>query len=197
MGTPFLHPLSRTDLAHKPTRENLKRVYAAAFAPPPYNRTARDADWFGGQLVKHKGYAGFRGFVARGESRVLGFAYGYASKRGHWWHDAVAEALRGSPEAVWLENAFEVVELAVDPAAQGRGLGGALHDALLRGLPYRRALLSTIDLETDALALYEKRGWQPLLYNFRFPGSTVPTRVMGLELVTLKSSSQRRPEPKT
>ena len=181
---PRLHALSRADFTRKSTREDFKRVYAAAFAPPPYNRTARDAAWFEGQLIKHKGYAGFRGFVAQDEGRVLGYAYGYASTRGHWWHDAVAEALGGGPEAVWLENAFEVVELAVEPAAQGRGLGGGLHDALLRGLPYRRALLSTIDTETAALALYEKRGWETLLRDFRFPGSTVPTRVMGLELET-------------
>ena len=185
VGVPYIHALPRADLTRKSARESLKRVYAAAFAPPPYNRTARDAGWFGGQLVKHKGYAGFRCFVVQDEDkRVLGFAYGYSSKRGHWWHDAVAEALEGSLEAAWLEDAFEVVELAVDPAAQGRGLGGGLHDALLRGLPYRRALLSTIDAETPALALYRKRGWETLLRDFRFPGSTVPTRVMGLELET-------------
>ncbi len=187
-----LHPLARADLSHKATRESLKRVYAAAFAPPPYNRTARDSSWFEGQLVKHKGYAGFRGFVVEDEGMVLGFIYGYASKRGGWWHDAVARALGESPKAAWLEHAFEIVELAVDPAAQGQGFGGRLHDALLQevsrrsfshpSLPYRRALLSTIDAETTALALYRKRGWTTLLRDFRFPGSTVPTRVMGLEL---------------
>ena len=187
-----LHPLARADLSHKATRESLKRVYAAAFAPPPYNRTARDSSWFEGQLVKHKGYAGFRGFVVEDNGLVVGFVYGYASKRGGWWHDAVERAFAGGPKAVWLEHAFELVELAVDPAAQGRGFGGRLHDALLQeishrsllhpSLPYRRALLSTIDAETTALALYKKRGWTPLLHNFRFPGSTVPTQVMGLEL---------------
>ena len=191
-----LQSLSRADLSNRATRESLKRVYAAAFAPPPYNRTARDASWFEGQLVKHKGYAGFRGFVVEDEGTVLGFVYGYASKRGHWWHDAVESALVGSPKAIWLERAFEVVELAVDPAAQGRGFGGRLHDALLQEVshpdvsqfsfvhpnpPYRRALLSTIDAETTALALYRKRGWTPLLHDFRFPGSSVPTLVMGLE----------------
>ena len=187
-----LHSLSRADLSNRATRESLKRVYAAAFAPPPYNRTARDSSWFEGQLVKHKGYAGFRGFVVEDNGLVVGFVYGYASKRGGWWHDAVESALGGSSKAIWLERAFELVELAVDPAAQGRGFGGSLHDALLRevshrsfsqtSLPYHRALLSTIDAETTALALYRKRGWTPLLHDFRFPGSTVPTQVMGLEL---------------
>lgn len=36
---------------------------------------------------------------------------------------------------------FEVAELAVRPAAEGRGLGGALLDSLLTGLPHDGAWL--------------------------------------------------------
>ena len=51
----------------------------------------------------------------------------------------------------------------MDPAAQGRGTGTALHDALLAGLPHRRALLSTYRDDRPAPRLYRRRGWR-LLY---------------------------------
>jgi GNAT superfamily N-acetyltransferase len=59
-------------------------------------------------------------------------------------------------------RAIELAELAVLRDHRGRGVGGALHDALLAGLPHRGALLSTHREETAARRLYLGRGWRVL-----------------------------------
>jgi GNAT superfamily N-acetyltransferase len=69
-----------------------------------------------------------------------------------------------------------------DATAQGRGIGGRLHNALLGWLPHRTALLSTHQSETQALCLYRKRGWVPLLEGFVFPGGDAPFLIMGLDI---------------
>jgi len=94
----------------------------------------------------------------------------------------VAERLCGDEVDTWLMDCFAFAELAVIPSARGQGLGGQLHDALLRGLPYRTAMLSTLSAETPALRLYRRRGWVMLLDDFVFPGGTHPYAVMGLDL---------------
>ncbi len=93
----------------------------------------------------------------------------------------VAQVLDAETAAWWLPGYFEIVEPAVTPAAQGRGIDGRLHDALLVGLPHRTALLSTHQSETPALRLYRKRGWMPLLEGIVFPGGDMPFVIMGLD----------------
>jgi GNAT superfamily N-acetyltransferase len=57
---------------------------------------------------------------------------------------------------------LELVHLAVDPTARGRGVGGAIHDTLLADRTARAAVL-TVDLRASpARALYGQRGWRPL-----------------------------------
>jgi GNAT superfamily N-acetyltransferase len=82
----------------------------------------------------------------------------------------------------WLVGSYRLVEMAVAPEAQGQGIGGLLHDRLLRGVSYRRAMLSTMAAETNAYWLYRKRGWRVLVDDFVFLGVARHCRVMGLEL---------------
>lgn len=168
---PTLDNLAPSEIAA--VRDELVAVYRAAFAPPLYETSEEDAARFAGEILpRHAGREGFRCCVAR-EARggpVVGFAYGYTSVPGQWWHDLVARALGPDLAARWPDGAFEFVELAVTPVVQGRGLGGRLHDALLAGLPHRTAVLSTRDAETPAVRLYRGRGWTPLLTGYRFPG---------------------------
>ncbi|MFD4374175.1 GNAT family N-acetyltransferase [Streptomyces sp. NPDC058486] len=72
-------------------------------------------------------------------------------------------ALRGLA-AGWTDTvlsgdapAFELAELVVAPAHQGRGLGRALHDALLTGAP-GPALLMTLDVP-ELTDRYARWGW--------------------------------------
>ncbi len=172
-------------------REQVLRVYREAFALPPYNETGADVSSFAEALSRHTRRQGFR-LVAAVEGQdgpLLGFAYGYTSAPGQWWHDLVARAMDPALAAEWLGDAFEFVELAVAPQAQGRGLGGRLHDALLAGLPHQRAVLSTMQAETVALRLYRRRGWVVLLEGFRFPNVARPYLVLGLDLTRSKAVS--------
>lgn len=167
----FAHPISQ--------------VYQAAFAAPPYERDASAARFFEvDTLPRHLPREGFRCCIAqtRVDGAIIGFAYGYTGARGQWWTDAVASEMPRTQANYWLPNHFELVELALQPAFHGQGIGGRLHDTLLAGLPHERAMLSTSQSWTPARALYDKRGWQEILHNFCFPGSTRPYVIMGKEL---------------
>jgi ribosomal protein S18 acetylase RimI-like enzyme len=164
-------------------------VYGAAFAAPPYSRTDADVANFAATFRRHGQRREFRMLGARAPGGpLLGFSYGYTAEPNQWWYDVVARALSREARAYWLRDAFELVELAVDPAAQGQGLGGRLHDDLLRGLPHHTAVLSTAQAETAGQRLYRKRGWEVLLPHFVFPGGSMPFLIMGLDL-------SRRPAP--
>ncbi len=163
-------------------------VYRAAFAAPPYSEGAAELAYFAQTLPRHAERAGFR-FVAASEAtthQVVGFAYGYTGQPSQWWYDTVAAAM-GEPLArVWLADCFEFVEMAVLPVMQGYGIGGRLHDAVLRGLPQCTAVLSTYRGDTNAMMLYRKRGWEALLEDFVYPSDSPtedkPFVIMGMRL---------------
>ncbi|HHY89321.1 MAG TPA: GNAT family N-acetyltransferase [Chloroflexi bacterium] len=165
-------------------QDQIVDVYRQAFADAPYYRTEADVIGFAQFIPRHVQRADFRAAVALSlpENRVVGMAYGYRSGPGQWWYDVVSQALGPSRTAEWLADAFQLVELAVHPDAQGRRLGSRLHDSLLTGLPHRRAVLSTMQAETVAYRLYLRRGWVSLIEPFTFPGVSRPYRIMGLRL---------------
>lgn len=171
-------------------RDQLRDVFSAAFTPPPYAKRPSDAATFAEDTFpRHMRYAGFRCCAARrsGRDSIVGFAYGYTGAPGQWWYDVVANVLDPEVAKAWLPGHFEVVELAVAPSAQGEGVGGRLHDALLAGLPHPTAMLSTLQAQTRGQRLYRKRGWQPLLEDFTFPGGRVPYMIMGRNLGKIHS----------
>ncbi|HEX2981868.1 MAG TPA: GNAT family N-acetyltransferase [Anaerolineaceae bacterium] len=159
-------------------------VYRNAFEPEPYREDEADVQAFAEWLGRHSRRPGFRMLAAIEPShgQISGFAYGYTSTAGQWWYDVVARALSPEARAEWMKDAFELVELAVDPPWQGKKLGSLLHDRLLASASHQTGLLSTLWTDTTALRLYQKRGWQTLLEDFYFPGVAEPYRVMGLRL---------------
>lgn len=171
-------------------RQELVDVYREAFRPPPYQKGENVVRHFQSSFERHTGNEGFRCIAALAGSaaQLCGFAYGYTSRPGQWWHDQVVERLDGATREKWFGDAFEIVELAVHPAMQGQGVGGQIHDELLRPVPHRTAVLSTLDAETRGLHLYQRRGWRTLLSAFRFDGVRDPYLIMGLDL----SAFQRR-----
>ncbi|MDX1663122.1 MAG: GNAT family N-acetyltransferase [Candidatus Promineifilaceae bacterium] len=164
--------------------DEIVHVYTAAFAPPPYSRGRRQASNFKRTLGRQFDRGGFKMIVAYHGShhKLVGFGYGYTCREGQWWHDQVAAAMPPARYQRWLEDAFEIAELAVLPAMQGRGIGGHLHDTLLAERPHRTAVLSTLQEETRGLHLYRSRGWRTLLENFSFSGVRKPYRIMGRDL---------------
>jgi ribosomal protein S18 acetylase RimI-like enzyme len=167
-----------------PIADRLAAVYYAAFAAPPYHRDAAQAAAFADTLAQHARRRDFQCCVAREGSggRIAGFSYGYSGVAGQWWHDVVAGAMPREMAESWLKGSFELAELAVLPEAQGRGLGGRLHDTLLDGQRNRTAVLSTIQEETPALQLYRKRGWIELVPRLWFPNVAEAYLIMGIDL---------------
>ena len=175
-----------------PLAVHLDAILVAAMAtvpgtPPAPGQLAR-------QLVNHCLRDQFRclvAFAAPAEGhrpagpwpgRPVGFTYGFTGSRGQWWTDQVARHMDEATARHWLDGHFELVELHVHPAYHRRGIGGLLHDLVLRGLPHRRALLSTRHGPTAALALYRRRGWQVVAGPMYFDGSPDPYLILGKEL---------------
>jgi ribosomal protein S18 acetylase RimI-like enzyme len=140
-------------------------------------------------MERHAGYPGFRAVVAvlRGEpGEPVGFAYGFHGTPGQWWHDLVRDSLvgkRGSEAAAfWLDDPFEIAEVHVHPAHQGRGTGRAMMEHLAAGRPERTALLSTPEGHSRARRLYRSLGFTDLLPGFIFPGAGPCYAIMGVTL---------------
>jgi ribosomal protein S18 acetylase RimI-like enzyme len=159
----------------------LLATYEAAMLPPVGQLPGRQMI-----MERHAGYPEFRAFVAERNREVVGFGYGFHGEAGQWWHDVVRGRLAGTGGAEhaahWLDDAWEVAELHVHPAAQGRGLGRGLITALCEGRPERTAVLSTLDARTPARALYHSLGFTDLVTAFRFPGGGPVYAVMGADL---------------
>jgi ribosomal protein S18 acetylase RimI-like enzyme len=152
-----------------PHIEPMVSVYGAAFAQPPYNETAQAAQSLRAQLQRHATYPGFAACLAWEGERLLGFVYGTTNLPGQWWYERVAPALTADQRVALFDGAFVVVELAVHPDTQGRGVGGQLLNALLTAVPHTQVVLSARTDASAALSFYGRRGWQPLVENFRFP----------------------------
>jgi uncharacterized RmlC-like cupin family protein/GNAT superfamily N-acetyltransferase len=154
---------SPSGLRHQHIRE-LTDVYRAAFGAPEYGEGDADFERFASeQLPKHAARKGFRLAEARVHGKTVGFAYGYTGERGQWWSDRVVERVPAEISEQWVGGHFEFVELAVAPDVQHLGIGGLLHDRLLKGLPHRRALLSTYSGDRPAPRLYRRLGWTLLV----------------------------------
>ncbi len=165
----------------EPYVKSIIDIYRVAFGQAPYFKNEAEVRAFAVIFPRQMLRPGFRCVVAREEDTqaILGFAYGYTGATRQWWHDLVVQKMKLTEATYWMTDVFEVVELAVYPAEHGHGYGGRIHDTLLEGLPHRTAVLSTYQVETNALNMYEKRGWVTLLSNFIFPGYTEPYKIMG------------------
>jgi ribosomal protein S18 acetylase RimI-like enzyme len=174
-----LRPLAPEDVAGAHL-EPLLHVFAAALGFPPRGQrvlTQRAA------MRRHVERPGFRAVGAFDGPRLVGFCYGYASHPGLWWRQQIEPALSPDQRKQWLADAFELVELHVHPAWQGLHLGSGLHDALLRSVGHKTALLSVMRRSERARQLYFSRGWQVLIQDMRFSSDpATPFSILGLAL---------------
>lgn len=155
-----------------PLATNLGEIYAAAFGYPAsaVERFARIYT----ECVSD--YGGARVLAACAGGHVIGFAYGFTFQHGHWWPEQIAPALAATGQAVWMEDAFELVELIVHPDHHGSGQGTALLEHLLRTMSEQRALLGTAP-DNPAQRLYRRTGFVDLLPDFQY-GETGPAAVI-------------------
>lgn len=159
--------------------EEAAAVFAAALGYGPFEPRVLAFPAIARQQAERRD---FRAFGAFDGDQLVGFSEGCSGAPGQWWHDTVAARLPPDQRKRWLDGSFELVELHVLPAYQGRGLGGRLHDLVLEGVPNRTAVLSTRRADSPAMALYRRRGWVVLIDEMLFPGNPVPFRILGRDL---------------
>jgi GNAT superfamily N-acetyltransferase len=122
------------------------------------------------RLPGHAALDGFVAVVARSGEDPVGLAYGYRGERGRWWSTQMERALAPRQRREWLSEWFEVVEIAVRPDHQGRGIGSRVHDRLLEEAGWPRALLTARADDPDVRAFYERRGWRAVKVGVRLGG---------------------------
>ncbi|MER7762463.1 GNAT family N-acetyltransferase [Streptomyces sp. NPDC097619] len=132
-----------------------------------------------------------RGAVALGVTtgpgdRLAAFVYGMPNDRTHWWSSVVTPHLRDGGHEDWLDDSFVITELHVHPEHQHRGLGRALITTITDGAAEPRSILSAIDTESPARALYRSLGYRDLARMVHFPSAAQPYAVMGAPLPLLR-----------
>ncbi|HET7737852.1 MAG TPA: GNAT family N-acetyltransferase [Tepidiformaceae bacterium] len=137
-------------------------VYGEAFAEPPYSDPDRGEEIRARLLDTHAQRPGFQAFVALLGDSVVGMTYGYHGSPGQWWHDTVAKRLQRDVASKWLGDSYELVEIAVSPAHQGKGIGSALIERLLRDRDEATCVLST-RTDSEAHRLYRRHGFEVIV----------------------------------
>lgn len=116
------------------------------------------------------------------EGRLVGFVYGMPNDRTQWWSGVVQPYLRQNGCEDWLDDVFVITELHVHPGYQHHGIGRRLITMLTDNAAQPRSLLSAIDTDSPARALYHSLGYRDLARPVQFPGAPSPYAVMGAGL---------------
>lgn len=161
--------------------DDLRSVYQVVFTQPPWNEPQSAVDAFPERITKHAQRSGFRCWVATATEtgRVAGFAYGFQTTPGEWWHDTVTAGLPPDTIQRWFTNAFELVELAVHPDYQGRGVGSALHTHIVQHAAPHPIVTSTDEHDNPAVQFYRQRGWHVVRAGFHYPGHSETSLILG------------------
>jgi ribosomal protein S18 acetylase RimI-like enzyme len=114
--------------------------------------------------------------------RLVGFVYGMPNDRTSWWSSVVEPYLRRTGHDAWLDDSFVVTELHVHPDFQKRGIGRELITTITDSATEPRSVLSAIDTDSPARALYRELGYRDLARKVIFPSAPRPYAVMGAYL---------------
>ncbi|RKN38745.1 GNAT family N-acetyltransferase [Streptomyces hoynatensis] len=134
-------------------------------------------------VVRHMASPGARALGATlGGGRLVGFVYGMPNDRAQWWSTVVEPYLRRTGNDEWLDDSFIITELHVLPAYQHRRIGRRLITTLTDEVTQPRSILSAVDTESPARALYRKLGYHDLARRVMFPSAPCPYAVMGAPL---------------
>ncbi|MFF7021775.1 GNAT family N-acetyltransferase [Streptomyces klenkii] len=161
-----------------------RRVYASAFAEPPYDETPGDVAAAFRRFRVQTRKPAFRGALARTEAGdPVGMAYGYPlSARTRWWDQLLVPV----PEETRHEDGrrtFGLMELAVRAPWRGHGIARRLHDVVLEGTGVERLLLNVLPEAESAQAAYRSWGYRKVGETRPWDGAALHD-VMVLDLVT-------------
>ncbi|GAA2440712.1 GNAT family N-acetyltransferase [Streptomyces sp. NPDC051041] len=134
-------------------------------------------------VLRHMTHPGARALGATTrQGRLVGFVYGMPNDRAHWWSTIVEPYLRAEGHEGWLDDSFVITELHVHPDWQNRGIGRSLITTITDSAAEPRSILSAIDTDSPARALYRSLGYRDLARQVLFPSAPKPYAVMGAPL---------------
>ncbi|WP_433466378.1 GNAT family N-acetyltransferase [Spirillospora sp. CA-128828] len=140
--------------------EEIAGLYRRCYAAPPWSETsARLAD-YPGKLAASTERPGFGAWIVRDGGRLAGVCYGWPTPSdlsGNRIYTTLVRAAGAEDAAALTRGAFEVAELFVHPAHQGRGLGRTLLTGAVAG--WDTAWLITHP-GAPAARLYQRLGWR-------------------------------------
>jgi hypothetical protein len=152
-----------TSVPPEPVLARAGDVYLDAYARPPHGEAAADREAFIDRVRRYARRDGFRLVLASSGEDAVGVGLGVVAYPGDWWRDRVAEQLEAREVQEWLGDAcLEFVHLGVRSGYEGRGIGSAIHDAVLAGRPAPVAVLTVLRRAEAARRLYARRGWTVL-----------------------------------
>ncbi|MEN2767856.1 GNAT family N-acetyltransferase [Ornithinibacillus xuwenensis] len=134
------------------------------------------------RIKRHFTYPGFIGILASQGAEVMGFVYGYASVKGQYYHELLCQQLSVSEQRLWLEDCFELVELAVHPSIRRQRLGQRLVQSLMEQVTCQTAILTTQKNNIPALGLYKQLNWEVVKDDFFPTQQQEAYLIMGKEL---------------
>jgi GNAT superfamily N-acetyltransferase len=161
-----------------------RAVYAAAFGQPPYHEGPEQADGFVARVRRYASERdGVRVVIVTDDEGPTAVGLAVLARPGDWWRDRAAEAAGDDAAKRWMgELCVEVVHLAVDPRAQGRGLGKLAHDLLIAGSPAPTAILACNPVAERAHRLYTDRGWTTIAEDFQAGGGPGGSLLMARDI---------------
>src|SRR2546422_607024 len=135
--------------------DQLCDAYADAYGEQP---AAEKTEAFRSRASRQFERPRFDLVTARFEAQVVGFAFGYTLPGGTgWWVGLEPEPPKGFNTEPGSRT-FVLSEIEVRRAWQGKGIGKALHDALLGGRSEERATLAT-GPDAASQPVYVAWGW--------------------------------------
>lgn len=148
----------------EPHTEDVRGTYAEVYAEEPYNEGPQDvAEWLAGTWPRHMDADGFALVIARVPNvGTVGMAYGIALPAGSRWWSGMHEPLPAEEMAEDGRRTFAVIEFAIRAPYRRRGLGRAMHAALIGPWRGERTTLTARPEADAAMAFWQAEGYKPL-----------------------------------
>jgi len=143
------------------TEDAFTRVYAEAFAEPPYNETPEGVVANFRRFRSQTRKATFRAALARTSTgEPVGIAYGYPLGPGTGWWDRLITPASEELRREDGRRTFGLMELAVRAPWRRLGVARRMHDALLADADEERVLLNARPDVAAAQAAYRSWGYR-------------------------------------
>lgn len=138
-----------------------RRVYAEAFAEPPYRESAADVALSFQRFRALARRPAFCAALARDtEGEPVGIAFGHPLEADTDWWDRLETPVTERMRREDGRRTFGLLELAVRAAWRGRGVAGRLHQSLVTAAPVERVVLNVHPDSDTALRVYRSWGYR-------------------------------------